>query len=127
MAELREQGRLDRIALTQGFDKIENALLIIANRDHNDRINQLGSILKPIIKYPDGDHSKEIAYLSDLFYNLDSQLYFQNVVQTTRWWIDENQADFEKIDSQITITQQLFAYWTGEFFTTISNLFVLFD
>ena len=79
LAALREQGRLNREVLTTGLDKIEEALLSIANREHKDRVSQIGGAMEPIFEDPDGDHPNTIAYLSNEFHSYYSNLYFVKV------------------------------------------------
>ena len=111
----REQGRLNRAALTKGLGQISDVIQYLADNERISTINRIGQKMEPFFDDPQGDHPTVIQYLSSYFNQNAGQLSFEDVTSVTNWWIFQNPNNLDHIENKITITKQFLGYWTGEF------------
>jgi len=110
MKVLREIGEKNRDVLIQGFSI---SVEYIADHERLNTIDQLNRYIN-VDFFAEKTNTTEIIQILSKRYNNthdNCKLSSENMNDVTSWWLSRNPLNCEQRNNQITITQQLLAYW----------------
>jgi hypothetical protein len=110
MELLKNEGEKNRDVLIQGFSI---SVEYIADHERLNTIDQLNRYIN-VDFFAEKTNTTEIIQILSKRYNNthdNCKLSSENMNDVTSWWLSRNPLNCEQRNNQITITQQLLAYW----------------